>query len=110
MRYVLEGEWTGYHSGQRRVVHRTVVSEQKAKRISEQKLFWIGYSDGTSLMLNLRPAKPRERVQQIHGYDSMIDDCLHYKVSGVMDLIAARTARQSQAVNGYASTTNKGAS
>jgi hypothetical protein len=94
MRYILEGEWSGYHSGQQRIVHRTVISEQRAKKINEQKLSCITYSDGTSLDLTLRPAKPRERVKESHGYDSLIDDCLHYKVCSVMDLIAARDSRK----------------
>jgi len=91
-RWVLEGEWSGYRSGQRHVVHRAVVPEWKAKQITKQGLTNIGYMDGTSLWLTLRPAKPREKVKEIHGYDSLIDDCLHHSVSSVADLIKTRGA------------------
>lgn len=90
MRYVLEGEWSGYHSGQRRVVHCTVIPKYIADQIKEQQLHYISYTDGTSLDLSVREAKPRERITEIHGYDSLIRDCLHYKVSSVSELVAKR--------------------
>jgi hypothetical protein len=71
MRYVLEGEWSGYTSSQRRVVHREVISsEKRAERL--KKLAGIRYTDGTTLMMFLRVAKPRERVQEVHSYTSLI--------------------------------------
>jgi hypothetical protein len=90
MRYVLEGTWSGYHSGQRRVVHRTVIAEFQAKQIKEQGLSYIEYSDGTHPDLNIRVAVPRERVKEIHDYDSLIGDCLHYKVNSVVALQKAK--------------------
>lgn len=68
-RYVLEGEWSGYRSSQRRIVHREVISEKRAK---DFKLSSIEYSDGTRLDIYVRPAKPRERVSAINGYSSLI--------------------------------------
>jgi hypothetical protein len=70
MRYVLEGEWTGYTSSQRRVVHRQVVYGRRARRL--KNLHAIVYSDGTSLILTLRKARLRERVEEIHSYDELI--------------------------------------
>jgi hypothetical protein len=70
MRYVLEGEWTGYSSGQRRVVHRQVVYERRARRL--KNLHAIVYTDGTSLILTLREAGLRERVEEIHSHDELV--------------------------------------
>lgn len=69
-RYVLEGEWTGYSSAQRRVVHREVVSGKRAERLKSLRA--IVYTDGTSLLLWVREAKPREKVETINGYGSLI--------------------------------------
>lgn len=71
MRYVLEGEWSGYTSAQRRVVHREVItSEKRAVRL--RQVHGIRYTDGTMLTLWLREAKPRERVEEVAGYTSLI--------------------------------------
>jgi|HubBroStandDraft_6_1064221.scaffolds.fasta_scaffold16635_9 hypothetical protein len=67
--YVLEGEWTGYTASQQHVVHREVIT---AKRAKAMKVNCIVYTDGTSLLLRLRERKPREKVREIHGYDSLI--------------------------------------
>lgn len=70
MRFILEGEWSGYRSSQQRVVHREVVDAKRAKRLKE--LHAIVYTDGTSLLLSLREAKPREKVEVIAAYGSLI--------------------------------------
>lgn len=67
-RYVLEGEWTGYKASQRRVVHREVTTTPK----QFEHLRTIEYTDGTSLILSLRPCEPRERVKENHGYTTLI--------------------------------------
>ena len=72
MRYILEGEWSGYRSSQRRVAHRVVTKHPKRY----EKLKTIRYTDGTTLDLSIRPCKPREKVAEIHGYDSLIDKAL----------------------------------
>ena len=68
-RYVLEGEWSGYRSSQRRVAHREVT--KYPKRYGTLKT--IRYTDGTTLDLSLRPCKPREKVVQILGYCELIE-------------------------------------
>lgn len=73
-RFILEGEWTGYVARQRRVVHREVLTGALAE--AAKKLHAIVYTDGTSLLLHVREAKPREKVQQINGYTSLIRDAL----------------------------------
>ncbi len=71
MRYVLEGEWTGYTNSQRRVVHREVIrSEKRASAL--KKLRIIDYTDGTLLIVRLRQLEPQEKVQPINGYTSLI--------------------------------------
>ncbi len=73
-RWVIEGTWTGYTSGQRRVVHCEVVTERKAKAAAA--LGYIRYTDGTGLVLSVREARPRERVEQVRSYSSLIDQCI----------------------------------
>ena len=69
-RYVLEGEWSGYKASQRRVVHREVTTTPK----QFEHLSSIEYTDGTLLILSLRPCEPRERVDEYHGYTRLIRD------------------------------------
>ena len=78
-RFILEGEWSGYHSGQARVVHRTIEKHGDFPHA-------IRYTDGTCLYLTTRPALPRERVKEIHGYDSLIKDCVRLGVDSVTAL------------------------
>lgn len=92
-RFVIEGEWSGYHCGQRRVVHRTVhPGAFERLRAWAEKTHAIRYTDGTCLSLRVRDCKPRERVEQIHGYDELIQDCAHYDVDSVDGFLAARKA------------------
>ena len=74
-RYVIEGEWSGYHSGQRRVCHREVYkTRRKVSPFIEsvRKIHAITFTDGTCLSLSVREAFPREKVQEIKGYTSLI--------------------------------------
>ena len=89
MRYVIEGTWSGYTSNQRRVAHRTVERSQKQAE-AIKALGSITYTDGTALWLDVREAQPRERVQEIHGYDSLIRDCVRLGVNRVSDLSEKR--------------------
>ena len=85
-RFVIEGTWSGYISSQCKVVHRTVISEKKVREIKEQKLTGILYSDNTWLTLQVREALPREKVQKMDSYTSLIDKCLREKKYKVEDL------------------------
>lgn len=73
-RYVLEGTWSGYRPSQQKVVHREVVSGDKAKRA--RALHAIIYTDGTSLDLAVRECKPREIIEEKHAYTSLIESAL----------------------------------
>lgn len=81
-RYVLEGEWTGYRSSQQRVVHREVVNARVAAQL--RGLHKIVYTDGTSLLIHVREAEYREKVQTIHQYNDLIRDALKHGGSVVM--------------------------
>jgi len=94
-RWIVEGEWSGYTSSQRHVVHRAVISKRTALAI-RMKLGWITYPDGTTLNLSVRPCQPREKVVQIHGYDSLISDCLALGVSSVAAIGPAREAARNE--------------
>lgn len=83
-RYILEGEWSGYRSGQCRVVHRTVTTNpERYKDLSS-----IRYTDGTTLDLTLRKCKPRERVEIRDSYGKLIEKCLSQGVDSVDALYA----------------------
>jgi len=81
-RFILEGEWTGYTSAQRQIVHREILSDGTAngRAFLEglKNLHAIVYTDGTSLLLSLRQAKPREQVTENKGYYTLIRDALHH--------------------------------
>lgn len=85
MRYILEGTWSGYNSNQARIVHRTIETSQKRIEALKQ-LHCIQYTDGTCLYLDIREARPREKVVEIKGYSSLINQCLQHKVNKVAKL------------------------
>ena len=86
-RFVIEGEWSGYQSSQQRVVHRTVhAGRETSLRAWAEKTHGILYTDGTMLYITVRDCKPRERVQEKHGYDSLIRDCVRHNVASVAAL------------------------
>lgn len=69
-RYVIEGEWTGYTSAQRQIVHREILTKKRAAMLGHLKV--IVYTDGTSLLLSIRELAPREEVKENLGYKSLI--------------------------------------
>jgi hypothetical protein len=50
-RYIVEGEWSGHHSGQRRIVHREVIKPTKQWLPNLLNLRSIRYTDGTLLYI-----------------------------------------------------------
>ena len=93
MRYVIEGEWSGYSSHQQHVVHRTVTDRKDIADWAKAARF-IAYTDGTKLYLTVRECKPREKVREIHGYDDLIDECRMEKVNSVEALVKIRKERE----------------
>ncbi len=80
--FILEGEWTGYTSAQRKIVHREIFSDGTANgRAFLEKLKalrCIVYTDGTSLLLSLREAKRGEKIIENKTYYTLIRDALHH--------------------------------
>jgi hypothetical protein len=85
-RYEITGTWSGYSSGQRRVVHREYTTDKKfADNVKE--LGSIRYSDGTWLDLSVRQMEYREKKQQVMlSYYDLIRKCILKGVSDVKDL------------------------
>lgn len=89
-RYILEGEWSGYNSGQRRIVHRQIIHKPA-------DLSCIRYSDGTTLNISIRAANPRERVTELHGYTSLVRDALRLNKAYVtVDELSKKQATHDQ--------------
>lgn len=102
-RFVIEGRWSGYRSDQARIVHRTVhKASWKKLRAWAEKTHAIHYTDGTCLYLTVRDAKPRERVEEVHGYDRLIADCAYHDINNVSELSAKEKLKltESQAQEG----------
>ena len=83
-RYVIEGEWSGYKSSQRRICHRKVTTIPDYYR----GLTSIRFTDDTTLDLRILKCNPREKVSEIDGYTSLIDKCI---VKGVNSVEALHT-------------------
>ncbi len=77
-RYILEGTWGSKHN----VYHRVII--YKPDKYKDLKS--ITFDDGTSMQLTIRKAEPYEKVEIIHGYDSLIDKCLRGGVNSVFAL------------------------
>ena len=78
-RHVIEGTWSGYSSGQRRVAHRVVTTLPGLY----EHLRTIIYTDGTTLRITVRPCTHREKVAEIHGYCDLIDKAARLKQATV---------------------------
>lgn len=88
-RFVIEGEWSGYTSAQRRVVHRHVTTKEALVEWV-RKTYGIRYTDNTVLALTVRPCRPHERVKENASYKSLIEDCFYAGVSSVDALCKRR--------------------
>ena len=68
MRIITECKW--YGPSRTIVVHRTVHANESPYRL----ITGIMFSDGSTLTVEHRPAKPRERVRVINGYNALLDN------------------------------------
>ena len=85
-RYVVECIWSGYTSYQRKVCHRSVV-RYDAEALSRIKS--VRFMDNTDMSVSVRRCSPRERVEEIHGYDELLTTAIDAKMEGhitVLDL------------------------
>lgn len=75
-KFIILGVWYGTGSSLGRVIHRTVhPASSKSLRAWVKKVKALHLGDGTTLFLYVRDCKPYERVEQIHGFDSLIRYC-----------------------------------
>ncbi len=79
-KHVVECVWTGYR-GQLVPCH-CVVIRYKREIQALSKIHTIGFTDNTSMSVTMRPKKPREKVREIHGYDRLLDKCVHAGLTG----------------------------
>lgn len=87
-RYVIEGEWSGYRSGQRAICHRRVFPQKRAEKFAT--ITRVQFTDGTTMTVTIRPAEHREKVKEIPAYDTLLQNFLDLGMSGfcrVADLI-----------------------
>lgn len=78
-RFVVECFWSGYRTNQSRPCHRTVET-YKAEGLS--KITSVQFTDGTHMFVSVRPCKLRERVDEIHGYVSLLSKIWARGLSG----------------------------
>ena len=79
-RFIVECVWSGYRASQSKPCHRTVERKSKADEI--RKITCVQFTDGTTMSVDVRPARLREKVQEIHGYDSLLSDAVRFGLTG----------------------------
>lgn len=96
-RFVIEGMWSGYRAAQRKPCYRRVVTKRQAEAF---KISCVGYSDGTTMDLSVRPCAPREKVQEMRGYDGLLRDFEREGMSGYcsVDALMAKQRAKQEAV------------
>ncbi len=82
--FVLEGTWSGYRAAQRKVVHREVVSAERAARVG--KITTICFTDRTTLDVVVRPLLAGEAVKELHGYTELLDDAEAKGLEGFIEI------------------------
>jgi len=98
-RFVIEGTWSGYSSGQSRVVHRRgYPAGRKKLRAWAERTYGIQYTAGRLRLLRGRDCEPRERVEPVdRGYGDLIELCAAYDVATVAELAEAKDAIRAEA-------------
>jgi len=87
-RFVVEATWSGYTSGQQHVCHRTV---ETLFRAGYEALRSHTFVDGTYMLISVRDAKPRERIERKNGYGALLLDLAMHEWS---KLKAAQSAKE----------------
>ena len=85
-RFVVECEWSGYHSGQQHICHRTVHTYGREKYEAIQA---VVFTDGTDMSVRVRDCEPREKVEEKKGYVSLLGKIIRQGKTGrvnVMDV------------------------
>lgn len=79
--FVVECVWSGYRPSQERVCHRSVEPKRFADAVA--KFTRVEFGDGTSMTVSVRPRKPREKVEVMKGYTSLLRQFVDLGVTGV---------------------------
>lgn len=87
MTWMIEGEWSGYTSSQRRVVHRHYTTNRKEVESIKAIGYGITYTDGTMLILTVKEHTGRKVLPVKDSYRDLIDKCRWAGVSSVQALI-----------------------
>jgi len=82
MRTITECYWHGYRASQDRVCHRTVHKGKSPYAAISN----VRFTDGTTMSVSHREAKPRERVKELHGYDSLLRDLIREGLKGFVSV------------------------
>jgi len=88
-RWIIEGTWTGYTAGQRRVIHRAVTTDP-----DRYKVTYVEFSDNTGLAITKRECRLRERVKEMHTYDRVLNKCIAMELSGIVTIDRLRQTRR----------------
>ena len=100
IRHEITGEWSGPASpagDYTRIVHREVTKDAALVEFVRQH-DRILYTDGTCLILSVRPLAKGERARPPKlGYSTLIRDCARFGVSSVAEVQAAREQQESPA-------------
>ncbi len=92
-RYVVECIWRGYR-GQLVPCHRRVIRYKRQVQ-ALSKIHSVGFSDNTTMSVTVRPAKPREKVKEIRGYDELLADCVRLGLTGFVHVDQLQEERKS---------------
>lgn len=87
-RYILEVTWSGYRAGQSKVCHRERITQKQAERYNQ--IVGILFTDGTHLSVEVREAKPREKILEILSYSKILHTAAARGLEGFLDVTELR--------------------
>lgn len=85
-RFVIEGTWSGYTAGQKRVCHRTVTSH-KSLADSLAKIHIVEFTDFTKMFVEVRPVKRGEKIVEMKAYCALLGDFARHGMTGFVRVI-----------------------
>lgn len=80
MRFIVECIWSGYTASQARPCYRRII--RKGEAYWYRGITAIQFTDNTTMSVKVRACLPREKVQEIRGYDSLFESIFREKLSG----------------------------
>lgn len=83
-RFILEAIWSGYRASQSKVCHRERITQKQAERYNQ--ITGVLFTDGTHLSVNVREAKPREKILEILTYSKVLHTAAAKGLEGFLDV------------------------